>query len=118
MKNQNQTVLVTGATSGIGLELAKLFALDNYNLVIVSRDEEKLNHTAAELQALGAGKITLIPQDLSVTNAAEEIYEITQQQNIHVDILVNDAGVGEYGLFTDTDLYKELAIIQLNVASL
>lgn len=118
MKNYNQTVLITGATSGIGLELARLFAADNYNMVLVSRDEHNLNNVAANLQNMGAGRIIVIPKDLSIPNAAAEVFEITQQQNIHIDVLVNDAGVGEYGHFTETNLEKELAIIQLNISSM
>jgi len=118
MTNQNKTVLITGATSGIGLELARLFAADNYNMVLVSRDEQKLNHVAADLQNMGASRIIIIPKDLSISNAAEEIYQITRQENIHVDVLVNDAGVGEYGYFIDTNIEKELAIIQLNVTAM
>jgi len=118
MNNHNQTVLITGATSGIGLELARLFATDHYNMVLVSRDEQNLNYVAATLQNMGAGRILVIPKDLCVPNAAEEVHEITRQQNIHVDVLVNDAGAGEYGYFVDTDLQKELCIIQLNIAAM
>lgn len=118
MENHNQTVLITGATSGIGLELARLFAADSYNMILVSRDEQKLNHVAADLQNMGAGTIIIIPKDLSIPNAAEEIHAITQQQNIQVNILVNDAGMGEYGYFAETNLEKELSIIQLNIAAM
>lgn len=118
MTNENQTVLITGATSGIGLELARLFAADKFSIVIVSRDEEKLNQVAAELQIMGAGDVTVIPQDLSIPNAAEAIHNITKQLSIHVDVLVNNAGMGEYGYFTETNLEKELEIIQLNIAAM
>lgn len=118
MTNHNQTVLITGATSGIGLELAKLFAYDNYNMVLVARDEERLIEIATELQEMGAGRITLITKDLSVPNAAAEIHHITHQHGIHIDVLVNNAGMGEYGLFSETSLDKELSIIQLNISSM
>ena len=118
MQAYNRTALITGATSGIGLELAKLFAKDNYNLVIVARNEESLGRVAVELNNLGAGKITVIAQDLSIAGAAAEVYKITSEQNIAINVLVNDAGVGERGLFSETNLEKELAIIQLNVSSL
>ena len=118
MTNQNQTVLITGATSGIGLELARLFAADHYNMVLVSRNEERLNYVASELQNMGAGNIIVIGKDLSIANAAAEIHDITAQQNIHVNVLVNDAGVGEYGHFITTSLEKELAIIQLNISAM
>lgn len=118
MKNENQTVLITGATSGIGLELARLFAADRYNMVLVSRDEETLNRVAADLKNMGAGSVTVIPKDLSVVNAADDVYDITRGLGIHVNILVNDAGVGEYGYFTETSLEKELNLIQLNTAAM
>ncbi len=118
MTNHNQTVLITGATSGIGLELAKLFAYDNYNMVLVARDEERLIDISTELQEMGAGRITIITKDLCVPNAGAEIHHITSQHNIHVDVLVNNAGMAEYGLFSETDLGKELCIIQLNIASM
>lgn len=118
MKSENQTVLITGATSGIGLELARLFACDNYNMVIVARDEERLHEVAVEFQEMGAGRVTVLAKDLSDRNAAAEIYAETTRRNIHIDVLINNAGMGEYGLFLETNLEKELAIIQLNVLSI
>jgi short-subunit dehydrogenase len=116
--NDHYTVLITGASSGIGLELAKLFAQDNYNMVLVARNEARLNQAAAMLKTMGAGTITIIPKDLSVPGSAAEVYAATKEHNLTIDILVNDAGVGEHGLFSETDITKELNIIQLNIASL
>jgi short-subunit dehydrogenase len=118
MTNHNQTVLITGATSGIGLELAKLFAYDNYNMVLIARDEERLIEIATELQEMGAGRITIITKDLCLQNAAAEIHHITSQHSIHIDVLVNNAGMAEYGLFSETDVQKDLCVIQLNIASM
>jgi len=118
MTNHNQTVLITGATSGIGLEIAKLFAYDNYNMVLVARDEERLIDIATELQEMGAGRVTIIAKDLCMQNAAAEIHHITHQNSIHVDVLVNNAGMGEYGLFAETSIEKELCIIQLNISAM
>jgi short-subunit dehydrogenase len=115
---KKRTVLLTGATSGIGLELAKLFARDNYNMVIVSRDENKLNVAADLFRRLGAGEVTVIAKDLSVSHAVSDIYDTTKKKGIQIDVLVNDAGVGEYGPFSETNLETELNIIQLNVSSL
>jgi short-subunit dehydrogenase len=116
--NNHKTVLITGATSGIGFELAKLFAKDRYNLVLVARDHDKLTETAIILQNEGAADIMIIAKDLAVWHSAAEVFEITKKRGLYVDVLVNDAGVGEYGLFAETDLEKELDIIQLNIASL
>jgi short-subunit dehydrogenase len=115
---KTQTVLITGASSGIGLELAYLFAKDKYNLVIVSRDEQLLNALAIELKSQGAPSVLVVPADLSLPEGPEIVFNTTQQHGIEVDILVNDAGVGVHGKFVETDLEAELKIIQLNIASL
>ena len=117
MENTNSFALITGATSGIGLELAKLFARDKYNIVIVARGEEGLRTTADLLKSEGIRVVT-ISKDLFNPNAAAELYEEVKQQGIQVDVLVNDAGQGVYGKFLETDLGRELDIIQLNISSL
>lgn len=113
-----QTVLITGATSGIGKELALLFAKEGYKLVIVARNEKKLEETANELKEIGAPQVTPISCDLSVAGNAQKLYEQVWERGITVGILINDAGAGEHGFFNETPLEQELAIIQLNVASL
>ena len=118
MNNKNKTALVTGATSGIGLELAKLFAKDGYDLVIVSRDADDLKNIAKDLKKDASITITTIAKDLFEPSAAEELYNEVQAKGIQVDILVNDAGQGVYGKFAETDLQEELDIIQLNISSL
>ena len=117
MKPLSNYTLITGGTSGIGLELAKLFAEDQHNLVIVARDQMELEQTKSLLDAYGVEVIT-IQKDLFDPDAAKAIYSETQQRGLHVDILVNNAGQGVYGLFLDNDLQRELDIIQLNIASL
>lgn len=117
-QNGKETVLITGASHGIGLELARLFAADGYRLVVVSRDEEQLNRVAVEFKGLGAEDVIIIPKDLSEREGAEELHRETKQKGIHVDILVNDAGVGQHGKFIDNDLQKYHDIIQLNIGSL
>jgi short-subunit dehydrogenase len=113
MENQSKTALITGGTSGIGKELARLFAKDGYNLIIVARDQAELDSTAGELQQDGI-QVTTISKDLSKMEEAKALcQEVTQQ----VDVLVNDAGQGVYGLFTDNDLERELDIIHLNVCA-
>ncbi|WP_343631746.1 SDR family oxidoreductase [Fluviicola sp.] len=113
-----QTVLITGATSGIGKELALLFAKEQYKLVIVARNQEKLESTADELKQIGSPQVTPISCDLSVAGNAQQLYDQVKQKGIQIGILVNDAGAGEHGFFKETRLEEELAIIQLNVASL
>ncbi|MFC1225300.1 SDR family NAD(P)-dependent oxidoreductase [Pedobacter sp. BG31] len=117
MENTKHFALITWASSGIGYELAKLFAKDRFNLVIVGREEASLQKTALVLEEQGVQVITVIA-DLFEPNAAFNLYEQIKARNIQIDVLVNDAGQGVYGKFIYTDLNKELDIIQLNVASL
>lgn len=110
--------LITGATSGIGYELAKLFAKDGYNLVLVARNEENLEIVAGEFQELAPGAhIHTIVADMFEPHAAEGIYDAVKQAGIRIDFLVNNAGQGEWGKFTVTDLQRELDIVQLNVVA-
>jgi uncharacterized protein len=113
-----EVALITGATSGIGYELARLCAIDNYSLIVVSRDELKLEEVAKELSQLGAPRVTLIAADLSKPNAATDIFAKTESRGLHVDILANVAGVGVHGLFSETNIEEELALIQINISSL
>jgi uncharacterized protein len=113
-----QTALVTGATSGIGLELARLFAKDGFNLVLVARDELTLGRVADETRTLGAQAVTVIAKDLSYPRAGEELFLDTSQMGIEVDILVNDAGVAHRRKFADSDLENDLEIVYLNIVSL
>ena len=117
-KIRNGYALVTGATSGIGYELAKLFAKDGYNLVIVARSEERLRDVADKLSSKYGVKVYPITKDLFDPLAAKEIYDEVISKGIFVCALVNNAGQGECGLFTQTELERELNIVQLNVNSL
>lgn len=118
-KQTGKTALITGASSGIGRELANLFARDGYNLVLVGRSNDQLNNLADTYSEQFGITATVINKDLADPKAPEEIYAETQQQSIQVDILVNDAGFGEYGKFaTETDLQAELQLIQVNATAL
>ncbi|RFM26877.1 SDR family NAD(P)-dependent oxidoreductase [Deminuibacter soli] len=110
--------LITGATSGIGYELAKLFAKDGYSIVIVARYQHELDTTSQALQTLGAPKIITLASDLFDPKAAFDVYKEVKANGIDIDILVNDAGQGLYGEFIETNIQRELDIIQLNIASL
>ena len=117
MSNTTKYALITGATSGIGLELAKLFAKDHYNLIIVSRNQQELDKTAKELQQNGVDVIT-IAKDLFNRDEVFSLCEEVKRTGIQVDVLVNDAGQGVYGLFKDNDMDRELKIIDLNIGAL
>ncbi|MBC7571083.1 MAG: SDR family oxidoreductase [Spirosoma sp.] len=115
-----KTALITGASSGIGRELATLFAKDGYNLVLVARSGERLNDLADKFkQQFGTSEITVIEKDLSDPDAPRQVYNEVTGKNITVNVLVNNAGFGEYGKFaTETDLQKELNVIQVNLTAL
>ncbi len=115
---QNKYALITGGSSGIGLELAKLFAKDGYNLIIAARNETELNATAEEIKQQFAVEVVTFSTDLFHVDKAFDLYNEIKNKNIVVDVLVNNAGQGQYGEFAETDLMKELAIIQLNISSL
>ena len=117
MKNLNQYALITGATSGIGFELAKLFAKDGYNLVIVARDQGQLDAKATELEQNGI-RVISFAKDLFDPEQAFALYADLHAQDIRIDVLVNNAGQGVYGEFEDTDIDRELDIINLNISSL
>lgn len=120
MENDYQKhALITGATSGIGYELSKLFAKDGYNLILVARNRDILQETKDELEKLNP-KIHahIFAFDLFERGAAEELYQKTQSLGIRVDVLVNNAGQGEWGKFTSTDLQREIDIVELNIVSM
>jgi len=116
-KNKNMYALVTGATSGIGYELAKLFAQDGYNIIAVARTEEDLKKVAREFIQQYGVRVEIIPKDLFIEKAATELYDEVKAGGYHVEILVNDAGQGVYGLFTESDLEDQMRIIHLNIIS-
>lgn len=116
-ERNNKWVLITGSTSGIGLELAKLFADNGYNLVIVARAQDELDKTAEEISRLYGVDVQSISKDLFEPNAPFEVYDEVTAKGVQVDVLVNDAGQGLYGLFAETDIHRELQIVQLNIAS-
>lgn len=112
------TALITGASNGIGLELAKVHASKGGDLVLVARNKAKLDELKSTLENEYKVKVYTIGKDLSATNAANEVYNETIRQNIQIDYLINNAGFGEFGLFTDTDWNKELKMINLNITTL
>jgi short-subunit dehydrogenase len=118
MKYQNKSyALITGATSGIGYELAKIFAANGYNLIIVARTSTRLEEVAREFSLEYGVNVVAITKNLFNKQTPFELYEEILAKGLQVDVLVNDAGQGLYGRFIDTDIYKELDIIQLNISA-
>ncbi len=118
MDMKGKTALITGASSGIGYELSKLFAADGTNLVLVARSEQRLNEIAAELTQTHGIRVTVLAKDLSDPAAPGEIAAALQAQSIGVDVLVNNAGFGTYGPFAQIDWDEELRMLQVNMVSL
>jgi hypothetical protein len=112
----NKTALITGASSGIGLELSKIFARNNYNLVLVSQNEENLKKAISIIHKENTKiKIHAIAKDLSKISAPQEIFEYTLKNSIQVDILVNNAGIQVYGNFHDTNIDDILNLMNVNI---
>lgn len=110
--------LVTGASGGIGLELAKLFAADRHDLVLVARSTDKLEAIAREFSAKHGIRARVFTADLSDPSACDRLYEAVRAEGLVVDTLVNNAGFGGYGDFWQTDLEHETRMMNLNVVSL
>ncbi len=113
-----ETVLITGATAGIGYEFARLFARDQYNLVLVARNEERLKRCKQEFEREFGVAVEALATDLSQTTAVKEIGQFLEERNLAIDILVNNAGFGLQGRFLSSDLETELQMIEVNVAAL
>lgn len=112
------TALVTGASSGIGAELARLHGAKGGDLVLVARREEALNQLKAELEKAHGIQATVIVADLAQPDSAEKIFATTEAAGIQIDILINNAGFGGHGKFHEGDLAKYRDMMQVNMVSL
>ena len=113
-----ETVLITGASSGIGWELAKLFASDNSNLVLVARREDRLEELADLLKTEYGVDVFIIPADLSKKTAPRQIFRELKKKNIQIDVLVINAGFGARGNVLELDTKLQMEMIQVNVSAL
>jgi uncharacterized protein len=114
----NKTALITGASNGIGYELAKVHAENGDNLVLVARNKSKLDELKKELEDKYKIEVYTIGKDLSVANSAKEVYDELNQGSISIDYLINNAGFGDYGLFAGSDWSKQEQMINLNITTL
>lgn len=110
--------LITGASSGIGLEIARVMAAKGRDLVLVARSKDKLEKLKVELESDYGVLVDIFVKDLSEKNAANDIFEYTTMNDIHVDILVNNAGFGDYGKFYYRNLEKQTKMVQVNIVAL
>src|SRR5438445_9431900 len=114
----SKTALITGASGGIGYELALLLARDGFDCILVARSRDKLDELAARLESELRVKTLVVARDLAKPTAVDEIYEEVSAASMSVDVLVNNAGFPVFGLFTQTDLRVELEMLQVNVVAL
>ncbi|HEY1692800.1 MAG TPA: SDR family oxidoreductase [Polyangiaceae bacterium] len=113
-----KTALVTGASAGLGAELASLFAADGHDLVVVARRRDKLEELAAAIKAKHPVEVHVLAEDLARPGAAKRIADALETRGIAVEFLVNNAGFGGTGAFAERDLARELEMIQVNVVAL
>lgn len=111
-------ILITGASSGIGYEMAKQFAIKNYNLLLVARSEDKLQKLQHELHTQYKIEVEYLLYDLSEPNAAQDLYNHIKQNNYLVTGLINNAGFGDYGNFTEMPLKNDEEMIAVNITAL
>ncbi|GAB6168682.1 SDR family oxidoreductase [Clostridium carnis] len=110
-------VLITGATAGIGYELAKLYANDGYNLILVAKNVDNLKRVKEEFKPYNI-KIDIIDVDLSKRDACEKIINFVDKKFLTVDILINNAGVGSFGYLSEIEMEKEINLIDINIRTL
>jgi len=111
-----RTALITGASGGLGLEFAKIFAKENYNLILIARNKEKLEEIKKELENEFKILVTIIEKDLSKEKAAEEVYK--ELKEIQINILINNAGFATHGNFSEIPLENEVDELMLNIVAL
>jgi len=116
--SKEKYAVVTGASSGIGYELARILAKDGKDIVVIARGRDRLEDLKREIESKHGTRVKVLAKDLSDPKAPPEIFSELEKDKIGVDVLVNNAGYGVYGMFLETDLQKELAMVQVNAVSL
>lgn len=110
--------LITGASSGIGSAFAYIFASKNHNLILVARNEDKLLELKNKIQDQYGVSILTIAKDITLENSVNEIYETIKNKNISVNVLINNAGFGDFSRFLDSDWAKQKNMVDLNITAL
>ncbi|MBO5567868.1 MAG: SDR family oxidoreductase [Clostridia bacterium] len=116
MRNR-KVALITGASSGLGLEFAKLLAREKYDLVVVARNEGKLYKLKNDLDS-GGITVYVCASDLSVPDAALNVFNYTLEHQLQIDVLINNAGFGDSSAFADSDWNKQYQMVQVNITAL
>jgi len=117
-KPSHQTALITGASGGLGLELAGLFAKGGHNLILVARSGDKLKALAKELSSRHGVLVEVLSSDLSKIGAGQALVDDLDLRGLTVDVLVNNAGFADFGKFVEAPLEKELNMVDLNIRTL
>lgn len=110
--------LVTGASSGIGLEFARILAREGYNLVVAARRLERLQELATNLRELYGSEVEAVGSDLSAPDGAAELYRTVRERDILPHVLINNAGIGDLGEFAEIDIERLTSMIEINCVSL
>ena len=113
-----QTALITGASGGLGLSFVNIFARDGYDIVLVARNGERLEEIKKEIEAKYNVNAMVVAVDLCAQNGAEQVFDATSKAGIKVDVLVNNAGFGDFGEFYKSDLNKQTRMVDLNCIAL
>ena len=117
-EKMRSTALITGASRGIGAEFAKIFASNGSNLILTARDEEDLMQLKLEIEKSHEVNIKIIVRDLSVPEQVQSLFDEIKKEKIQVDYLINNAGFGDYGYFEDSNLERQLSMLNLNINAL
>lgn len=112
------TALVTGASGGIGYELARLLAQDGHNLILVSRNQTRLEKAAEDIENECGNRVAVLAKDLAAPESPVELFDAIRETRVEIDVLVNNAGFGINGAFHERPLQEQIEMVQLNTTSL
>lgn len=115
---RNQTILITGASSGIGQETAYKLAMQGANLILIARRVERLEAVKIQCEKIGAGKVVVFPMDLAQADHIDRLLQFINKKEMIVDVLINNAGFGHAGPFVEMDFQMVHELFQVNVLGL